>query len=93
MTMPAATGNAGSSHRRPADLAGRLGLAAAPVFGLMAAVSAFGPPDMTMCSAASASGPISDMTMMYLLMGFFHLPPWLRLLSGRRQRNPHIQGD
>lgn len=91
--MSAATAKAVSSPGRPADLAGRLGLAAAPVFGLMAAISALSPPGMTICSAASASGPISDMTLMYLLMGFFHLPPWLRLVSARWRRTPQTQGE
>ena len=47
----------------------------------MAGTSAIGSPGMTICSSAPALVPINDMTLMYLLMSFFHLPAWLRLLS------------
>lgn len=67
-------------------MVGCLGLAAAPTFALMAWVSAVGSPGMTICSAASAFAPINDMALMYLLMSFFHLSPWLKLLSVRSQR-------
>jgi hypothetical protein len=94
MTVFAAARKAEPSPRQPVDMSGWLGLAAAPVFGPMAVMSAFGPQGMTMCSAASASGPIDSMALMYLLMGLFHLPPWLRLLSRRSPgHKPHVQGD
>ncbi len=67
-------------------MVGCFGLAAAPTFALMAWVSAVGSPGMTICSAASAFAPINDMALMYLLMSFFHLSPWLKLLSVRSQR-------
>lgn len=93
MIMFAATGKAGSSSRPAVDLPGRLGFAAAPVFGLMAALSAFGPPDMTICSSTPAGLPIGDMTLMYLLMAIFHLPPWLNLTSARWRRTPRTPGE
>lgn len=74
--------------RRPlAGLASRLGLAAAPTFALLAAVSAFG--SSGICSAASPFVSINDMTLMYLLMSLFHLSPWLRLLSRRLTGHPN----
>jgi hypothetical protein len=86
MMMSAATGKAHSLLGPAADMVGCLGLAAAPAFALMAWVSAVGSPRMTICSAASAFAPINDMALMYLLMSFFHLSPWLKLLSVRSQR-------
>jgi len=84
MTMFAATGKV-DSLPGPA-MAGRLGFAAAPNLALMAGISAVGSPGTTMCSATSAIVPINDMALMYLLMSFFHLSPWLKLLSARSQR-------
>ncbi len=34
------------------------------------------------CSAMPDSLPVDGMTTMYLLMAAFHMPPWLRLMSG-----------
>ena len=66
-------------------LAGWLGLIAAPTFALMAVWTIFfsSQPDM-LCMEMQGSSPISEMTMMYLLMSAFHAAPWLRLISGRR---------
>jgi hypothetical protein len=86
MTMFAATGKVDSLPGPAVDVAGLLGLAAAPTFALMAWISAVGSPGMTICSAASTSVPINDMGLMYLLMSFFHLSPWLKLLSACSQR-------
>ena len=69
--------------------AARLGLAAAPTFGMMAGISAFAAQGMTMCSAASPLAPLNEMVVMYLLMSLFHLPPWLKRLSRRRRAAPH----
>jgi len=97
MTMFAATGKGGSSPPPAADAAGRLGLAAAPAFALMAWISAAGSPGAKICSAAPAFMPIDDMALMYLLMSLFHLAPWLKLLSTRsRHRDTPItqtEGD
>ena len=57
-------------------------LAAAPTFMLMAlaSLSSRGMPAMA-CAAMPDASPIGGMTTMYLLMGVFHLAPWLRLGS------------
>jgi hypothetical protein len=62
-----------------------LGLAAAPTFAVMALLTSVlggGQPDI-LCSAAEHTSPLSGMTQMYLLMGAFHSPPWLKLISSR----------
>ncbi|MFC0010317.1 hypothetical protein [Devosia nitrariae] len=68
------------------DVSGWLGLAAAPTFALMAWISAVGSPGMSICSGASASVPVNDMVLMYLLMSVFHLSAWLKFLSAGWQR-------
>lgn len=58
-------------------------LAAAPTFAIMALLTAVwggGSPD-ALCSGAS---PLSGMVPMYSLMSAFHLAPWLKLISNRR---------
>lgn len=85
MTMFAVKGKAASLPGQTVDLARWLGLAAAPTFALMAWISAVGSAGMTMCSAAPAFMPISDMALMYLLMSLFHVSPWLKLFSARSQ--------
>ena len=62
-----------------------LGLAAAPTFAVMALVScvAGGDADM-MCSAAHSASQLGGMVPMYVLMSAFHLAPWLKLISRRR---------
>ena len=59
-----------------------LHLAAAPAFAAMALFTGVsgGSADM-LCGATSQLG---GMVPMYLLMSAFHLPPWLRLMAGRR---------
>ena len=77
-----ATGRAGGSFRAgKVDLPGMLRFAAAPTFLLMGAISAFSAPGMIICTATMPWSPIGDMALMYLLMGAFHLSPWLKLLS------------
>jgi hypothetical protein len=64
-------------------------LAAAPTFAAMALLTGVlggGQPDI-LCSGAEHASPLSGMTTMYLLMSAFHLPPWLRLISGRRRES------
>jgi hypothetical protein len=66
--------------------AGWLSLAAAPTFAIMALLTVVfsgGPPDM-LCAAAHEASPLSGMVPMYLLMSAFHTPPWLKLISSRR---------
>lgn len=86
MTMFASAGRIGSLREPATDLAGWLGLAAAPTFALMAGISAAGSPAMMMCSTIPTFMPINDMALMYLLMSFFHGSAWLKFLSGRLQR-------
>jgi hypothetical protein len=59
-----------------------LHLAAAPAFAAMALFTGVsgGSADM-LCVAAS---PLGGMVPMYLLMSAFHLPPWLKLMAGRK---------
>ncbi|ESZ14356.1 hypothetical protein X737_24355 [Mesorhizobium sp. L48C026A00] len=85
MTIFAAKEKATSLLGQAVDFAGRLGLAAAPTFALMAWISTVGSPGMTMCSAASPFMPVNDMALMYLLMSLFHVSPWLKLFSARSQ--------
>ena len=61
-------------------------LAATPAFALMALLTAIHGgdiPDM-LCSATQGMSPLSGMVPMYLLMSVFHLSPWLKLFSRRR---------
>ncbi|HYI30262.1 MAG TPA: hypothetical protein VD863_20680 [Bradyrhizobium sp.] len=58
-------------------------LAAAPTFAIMALLTSVlggGSPD-ALCSGASL---LSGMVPMYWLMSAFHLAPWLKLISNRR---------
>lgn len=62
---------------------------ASPVFALMALVTA-GDASTAMPGMSDPGAlPISGMTVMYLLMSLFHLPPWLKLAStlGRAARH------
>ncbi len=61
-------------------------LAAAPTFAIMALLTSVlgdGQPDI-LCSAAEHTSPLSGMIPMYLLMSAFHSPPWLKVISSRR---------
>jgi hypothetical protein len=59
-------------------------LAAAPTFAVMALLTCvLGGSADALCSIAGAS-PLSGMCPMYLLMSAFHLAPWLKLISSRR---------
>ena len=67
-----------------------LALAAAPTFAAMALLTAVmggGPMEM-MCSGAPMTtlGGLWGMGTMYLLMSAFHVGPWLKLISSRRDR-------
>ena len=64
--------------RGPSDW---LALAASPVLAAMAGLTealAGGPLDV-LCAGSVGGLPLSAMSLMYLLMALFHLPPWLRL--------------
>jgi len=58
-------------------------LAAAPTFAIMALLTSVlgGGAVEALCSGVS---PLSGMVPMYLLMSAFHLAPWLKLISRRR---------
>jgi hypothetical protein len=63
-----------------------LHLAAAPTFAMMAPLtSVFGQQTDMFCSAMHDTSPLAGMAAMYLLMSAFHLPPWLKLMFGRRR--------
>ena len=67
------------------DVADWLSLAAAPTFAMMALVTAvLGGGAEPLCSATQHGSVMSGMVPMYLMMGAFHVAPWLRLISGRR---------
>lgn len=66
---------------RAYDVAGWLGLAAAPTFAGMAWFAAGDA--MMLCSPGPGMLPMGGMAWMYLLMSVFHLSPWLRLASRR----------
>jgi hypothetical protein len=71
-----------------------LGLAAAPMFAIMALVTSVlggGPMDL-LCSGGQG-GALSGMAPMYWLMSALHVAPWLKLEFGRRSaalRSRHI---
>ncbi|MBR1146535.1 hypothetical protein [Bradyrhizobium sp. AUGA SZCCT0431] len=58
-------------------------LAAAPTFAIMALLTSFLGSSDALCASAGAS-PLGGMVPMYLLMSAFHLAPWLKLISHRR---------
>ena len=63
-----------------------LSLAAAPTFGVMAAVTGLQEAQgaAMVCGPLPAGAPLGGMAVMYLLMSAFHLAPWLKLGSDRR---------
>ena len=73
------------SHGAATGAADWLYLAAAPTFAIMALLTAVLGGGSPLCSAASVS-PLTGMIPMYLLMSAFHLPPWLKVISCRRDQ-------
>jgi len=66
-------------------VASGLSLAAAPIFAIMALltlVPADGPLAMT-CLGGNQVSPFDSMGLMYLLMGVFHLSPWIKRIAFR----------
>ena len=66
-------------HKPLSGVADWLSLAAAPTFAAMALLTA-----MSGSNMFCAGSPIGGMVPMYLLMGVFHVGPWLRLLAAAR---------
>jgi hypothetical protein len=62
-----------------------LGLAAAPAFAMMAIMTCRlrGGVD-PLCSATQQGSLMSGMIPMYLMMSAFHVGPWLRLVTSRK---------
>ena len=56
-------------------------LAASPTFALMALIATIDAPPLALCTTAGLMLPIDGMTVMYVLMSLFHLPPWLKLVG------------
>ncbi len=79
--------NRNAAARSAADW---LGLAAAPIFAIMALLTAVldGGSRDAICSAMRGASPLSGMVPMYLLMSTIHLAPWLKLISNRRDGRP-----
>ncbi|PST26509.1 hypothetical protein C7U60_04000 [Mesorhizobium plurifarium] len=65
-------------------LADWLSLAAAPTFALMALL-AIGGGDADICSSIQSVPLLNGMASMYLLMSVFHVAPWLKLISAKRE--------
>jgi hypothetical protein len=66
-------------------VADRLSLAAAPVFALMAVLTAVhggGAADI-LCATAHGGSPLNGMPFMYGLMSAVHAGPWAKLIAGR----------
>ena len=95
MSQVCSGGFADKALRRSAvarRVANALYLAAAPTFAIMALITGVvGGPTDALCSAAGAS-PLGGMVPMYVLMSAFHLAPWLKLISGRRNRKRPDEG-
>lgn len=62
-----------------------LSLAAAPIFALMALLTAYAGDSHAsiLCTQAGQPPALGGMAPMYLLMSAFHLTPWFRLTSPR----------
>jgi hypothetical protein len=59
-------------------------LAATPTFAIMALLTCLDASPMNRLCSSGPGAPLSGMVPMYLLMSAFHLPPWLKLILGRR---------
>ncbi|HET6607141.1 MAG TPA: hypothetical protein VFG62_10755 [Rhodopila sp.] len=80
------TGTAAEGSRTAAalGLADLLCLAGAPVFAIMALGTCVLDAGAAGLLCSAGHGPLTGMAPMYWLMSLFHLAPWLRLISGRR---------
>jgi hypothetical protein len=65
--------------------AGWLGLAAAPVFAILALWTVLsGTEPGMLCMGMQGASPLNGMALMYALMSIFHAAPWMKLVSSRR---------
>lgn len=80
-TTPAGPGASPKFHGRGAVVERLLGLAATPVFAVMALLSYMAEDDAfhLLCSHGQGGIMITGMAVMYALMSVLHLGPWLRL--------------
>jgi hypothetical protein len=77
------SGRFGSGSMTAPGAAGWLSLVAAPVFALMALwTGLFSQADL-LCQVHDSS--LNGMVLMYALMSIFHAPPWMKLITSRRQ--------
>ena len=87
-TTDSVAATVGQRRKRPKATAERLlSLAAAPTFAIMALLTWMnggGSMSDLPCAAAPDASPLGGMVPMYLLMGAFHLAPWLKLISRGR---------
>jgi len=90
MTTPMAAKPRNAEAWWARDVAGWIGLAGSPTFALMALIAATDAPRMAICASTSDMLPINGMAWMYLLMGLFHVSPWLRLAAGRTAHLSHL---
>lgn len=76
-------------RRRPIlrRLAAWLRIAAAPTFAGMAVVCQATAGHIIVPICGGGSPVLNEMATMYLLMGLFHSPPWLRLIGNRLNRH------
>ncbi|SDP28865.1 hypothetical protein [Phyllobacterium sp. OV277] len=78
------TGTRQDDHDAARSVTDWLCLVAAPIFLIMALLTAFADDATMICSTAHETLPINGMTIMYLLMSVFHSAPWIRLIAHRR---------
>jgi hypothetical protein len=69
-----------------------LRLAAAPTFAALGLLTGLQEPGMADTICGHAASPLGGMVPMYLLMGLFHLAPWINVLSRvQRKVDKHFQ--
>jgi hypothetical protein len=67
-----------------AGAASALGVAAAPVFAMLALWTALsGTQPGVLCMDMQGASQLSGMTLRYALMSIFHAAPWIKLVSSR----------
>ncbi len=71
-----------------------LSFGAAPVFAIMALLTAVdgGSATVALCSGGHGASPLGGMLPMYVLMSAFHFSPWVRLIT-KRQMQPRRRSE